>query len=172
MVWNKKVSNSAEQDRMIIRNRQQDDAFCRALRAALWAQTESCSEGVCAEPGTKDAHHQLSLSRLALRKGTAMARLCDNLKYLTLSTGYSTQNERENAPNKCANAPNTRTTTYPSREPLSSQNGMTRWLRGRRASKEAWQQPVALALLLSLGLGKATETNTILRPRLSARPSC
>ena len=33
--------------------RVQDDAFCKALRAALWAGRESCAEGVSTEPGTK-----------------------------------------------------------------------------------------------------------------------
>jgi hypothetical protein len=33
--------------------RMQDSAFCKALRAALWAGKESCAEGVSTEPGTK-----------------------------------------------------------------------------------------------------------------------
>jgi hypothetical protein len=35
------------------RNRRQDDDFCRALRAALYAGTESCPQRVNTEPGTK-----------------------------------------------------------------------------------------------------------------------
>ena len=34
-------------------HRKQDDDFCRALRAALYAGTESCPVGVSNEPGTK-----------------------------------------------------------------------------------------------------------------------
>jgi hypothetical protein len=36
------------------RNRWQDEDFCRALRDAIYAGTESCPEGVSAEPGTKN----------------------------------------------------------------------------------------------------------------------
>jgi hypothetical protein len=36
------------------RHRQQDDNFCRALRAALYARKESCAIGVSTEPGTKN----------------------------------------------------------------------------------------------------------------------
>jgi len=36
-----------------LNNRMQDDAFCQALRAALWAGKESCAEGVSTEPRTK-----------------------------------------------------------------------------------------------------------------------
>jgi hypothetical protein len=34
-------------------NRMQDENFCRALRAALWAGTEFCPEGVSKAPSTK-----------------------------------------------------------------------------------------------------------------------
>jgi hypothetical protein len=51
--WNEKVSNTAEEDLMIRSKRQQDDEFCRALRAALWTGKESCPEGVTTEPSTK-----------------------------------------------------------------------------------------------------------------------
>ncbi len=40
--------------------RMQDDAFCKALRAALWAGKESCAEGVSTEPGTKKPMLKLS----------------------------------------------------------------------------------------------------------------
>ena len=35
------------------RNRRQDDDFCRALRAALYARKESCPIDENTEPGTK-----------------------------------------------------------------------------------------------------------------------
>jgi hypothetical protein len=38
---------------MVRNNREQDDDFCRALRAALWAGKESCPVGVSTEPSTK-----------------------------------------------------------------------------------------------------------------------
>ena len=53
--WNEAASEAANKNEEVRseRNRRQDDDFCRALRAALWAGRESCSEGVSAEPGTK-----------------------------------------------------------------------------------------------------------------------
>ena len=42
------LSDAATEDLRV-----QDDAFCKALRAALWAGRESCAEGVSTEPGTK-----------------------------------------------------------------------------------------------------------------------
>jgi hypothetical protein len=38
---------------MAARHRQQDDDFCRALLAAIYAEKEACRVGVCTEPGTK-----------------------------------------------------------------------------------------------------------------------
>jgi len=54
-LWKKNTldSQAANEDVRAARHRQQDDDFCRALRAALWAGTESCPEGVSTEPGTK-----------------------------------------------------------------------------------------------------------------------
>ena len=46
-------SEAANEDVRAARHRQQDDDFCRALRAALWAGKESCPVGVSTEPGTK-----------------------------------------------------------------------------------------------------------------------
>jgi hypothetical protein len=51
--WNERVSNTAEEDLIIRSKRQQDDDFCRALRAALWTGTECCPEGVSTQPNTK-----------------------------------------------------------------------------------------------------------------------
>ena len=51
--WNERVSNTAEEDLMVRNKRQQDDDFCRALRAALCTGTEGCPEGVSTEPSTK-----------------------------------------------------------------------------------------------------------------------
>jgi hypothetical protein len=51
--WNEGGSEVANEDVRFERNRQQEDDFCRALRAALWAGKESCPEGVSTEPGTK-----------------------------------------------------------------------------------------------------------------------
>jgi hypothetical protein len=43
----------ASEDVLAYNNRVQDDAFCKALRAALWAGKESCAEGVSTKPGTE-----------------------------------------------------------------------------------------------------------------------
>ncbi len=51
--WNEKVSNTAEEDLLVRTQQQQDDDFCRALRAALYAGKESCALGVSTQPGTK-----------------------------------------------------------------------------------------------------------------------
>ena len=51
--WNEAASEAANEDVRFLRNRQQDDDFCRALRAALYAGKESCRLGVSTEPGTK-----------------------------------------------------------------------------------------------------------------------
>jgi hypothetical protein len=45
--------DAATEDLMAYNNRMQDDAFCKALRAALWAIKESYAEVVSTEPGTK-----------------------------------------------------------------------------------------------------------------------
>ena len=50
---NSVLFDAATKDVMAYNNRMQDDAFRQALRAALWAGKESCSEGVSMEPGTK-----------------------------------------------------------------------------------------------------------------------
>jgi len=47
--WNEAVSDRADEDLMV----RQDDEFCRKLRAALRAGTETCPVGVSTEPGTK-----------------------------------------------------------------------------------------------------------------------
>jgi plasmid stability protein len=55
--WRKNTaldSEVANEQVRAARHRQQDDDFCRALRAALWAEKESCPEGVSTEPGTKN----------------------------------------------------------------------------------------------------------------------
>jgi hypothetical protein len=44
----------ANEEVMAARHRLQDDDFCRALRAALYAKKESCPVGVSTEPGTKN----------------------------------------------------------------------------------------------------------------------
>lgn len=49
--WNEKVSNTAEEDLLVRTQQQQDDDFCRALRAALYAGKESCRLGVSTQPG-------------------------------------------------------------------------------------------------------------------------
>ena len=53
--WNEAATEAASKNEEVRseRNRRQDDDFCRALRAALFAQKESCREGVSTEPGTK-----------------------------------------------------------------------------------------------------------------------
>jgi len=51
--WNEAVSDRADGDLMIRINREQDDEFCRKLRAALWAGKETCPVGVSTEPGRK-----------------------------------------------------------------------------------------------------------------------
>ncbi len=51
--WNEAANERADEDQMLRNNRAQDDAFCRALRGALWAGKESCTEGVRTEPSTK-----------------------------------------------------------------------------------------------------------------------
>jgi phosphopantetheinyl transferase (holo-ACP synthase) len=48
-----KRNDAASEDLLAYNNRVQDDAFCKALRAALWAGKESCAKGVSTEPGTK-----------------------------------------------------------------------------------------------------------------------
>jgi hypothetical protein len=48
-----KRNDAASEDLLAYNNRVQDDAFCKALRAALSAGKESCAEGLSAEPGTK-----------------------------------------------------------------------------------------------------------------------
>ena len=51
--WNEAVFDRADEDLMGRINREQDDEFCRKLRAALWAGKETCSLGVSTEHGTK-----------------------------------------------------------------------------------------------------------------------
>jgi len=53
--WNEAATEAADKNEEVRsdRNRRQDDDFCRALRAALWAGKESCPVGVSTEPGTK-----------------------------------------------------------------------------------------------------------------------
>jgi hypothetical protein len=43
----------ANEEIQAVRHRQQDDDFCRALLAAVYAGTESCEVGVSTKPGTK-----------------------------------------------------------------------------------------------------------------------
>ncbi len=50
--WNENVTNKAEDDVMVRNNREQDDDFCRALRAALYGGKESCRVGVSTAPST------------------------------------------------------------------------------------------------------------------------
>jgi hypothetical protein len=52
--WNEAACEAVNEDIRSERNSRQDDDFCRALRAALWAGKESCREGVSTEPGTKN----------------------------------------------------------------------------------------------------------------------
>jgi hypothetical protein len=51
--WNEGTSEAANEEVRFERNRQQDDDFCRALRAALYAGKETCRLGVSTDPGTK-----------------------------------------------------------------------------------------------------------------------
>jgi len=51
--WNEAVSDRADEDLMVRINREQDDEFCRKLRAALRAGKETCPVCVTTEPGTK-----------------------------------------------------------------------------------------------------------------------
>jgi hypothetical protein len=51
--WNEAVFDRADEDLMVWINREQDDEFCRKLRAALRAGKETCPVGVITEPGTK-----------------------------------------------------------------------------------------------------------------------
>jgi hypothetical protein len=51
--WDEGASEAANEDIRFERYRRQDDDFCRALRAALYAGKESCRIGVRTEPGTK-----------------------------------------------------------------------------------------------------------------------
>ena len=51
--WNEAGCEAANDDLRFARNRKQDDAFSQALRAALWAGTETCPVGMSTEPGTK-----------------------------------------------------------------------------------------------------------------------
>jgi len=51
--WNGAVFDRADEDLMVWINREQDDEFCRKLRAALRAGKETCPVGVSTEPGTK-----------------------------------------------------------------------------------------------------------------------
>jgi hypothetical protein len=43
----------ANEDARLLKNHQQDQDFCRALRNAIYAGTESCPLSVSTEPGTK-----------------------------------------------------------------------------------------------------------------------
>jgi hypothetical protein len=43
----------ASEEIMAARHQQQDEDFCRALRAAIYSGAESCPLGVSTEPGTK-----------------------------------------------------------------------------------------------------------------------
>jgi hypothetical protein len=40
--WDEAASEAANEDVRFLRNQQQDDDFCRALRAALYVGKESC----------------------------------------------------------------------------------------------------------------------------------
>jgi len=51
--WNEAVFDIADEDLMVQINREQDDEFCRKLRAALRVGNETCPVGVSTEPGTK-----------------------------------------------------------------------------------------------------------------------
>jgi hypothetical protein len=57
---NQAVSDRADEDLMVRINREQDDEFCRKLRAALSAGMETCPVGVNTEPGTKKPILKLS----------------------------------------------------------------------------------------------------------------
>jgi hypothetical protein len=50
---NSVLFDAVTEEVMAYNNRMQDDAFCQALRAALWTGKERCSEGVTNELGTK-----------------------------------------------------------------------------------------------------------------------
>jgi hypothetical protein len=43
----------ASEDARLLKNQQQDQDFCRALRNAIYAGMESCPLSVSTEPGTK-----------------------------------------------------------------------------------------------------------------------
>jgi hypothetical protein len=60
-----KRNDAASEDLLAHNNRVQDDAFCKALRAALGAGKESCAEGLSTEPGTKKPMLKLSAVRLS-----------------------------------------------------------------------------------------------------------
>ncbi len=60
-----KRNDVASEDLLAHNNRVQDDAFCKALRAALGAGKESCAEGLSTEPGTKKPMLKLSAVRLS-----------------------------------------------------------------------------------------------------------
>ena len=49
----KRNFDTPTEELMAYNHRMQDDAFCQALQAALWAGKESCAEGVSTEPATK-----------------------------------------------------------------------------------------------------------------------
>jgi hypothetical protein len=49
--WNGSALDEA--DEAILRTREQDDEFCRILRAAIEQGQESCPIGVITQPGTK-----------------------------------------------------------------------------------------------------------------------
>jgi len=66
--WNEAVSDRADEDLMV----RQDDEFCRKLRAALRAGTETCPVGVSTEPGTK--RPILKLSTAWIKKTKPVAR--------------------------------------------------------------------------------------------------
>jgi hypothetical protein len=44
---------TSSEDVRLLRNQQQDQDFCRALRDAIYLGTECCPLGVSTEPGTK-----------------------------------------------------------------------------------------------------------------------
>ena len=75
--WNEAVSDRADEDLMVQINREQDDEFCRKLRAALWAGKETCPVGVTTEPGTKRPILKLSTAWIkrnqCLRHGAYVA---------------------------------------------------------------------------------------------------
>jgi hypothetical protein len=51
--WRTADSEAFDEDTRAERHRQQDDDFCRSLRAALYAGTETCPQKVSTKPGTK-----------------------------------------------------------------------------------------------------------------------